>query len=287
MNPKLKRMVKSWLLKQRLRYIKWRYAFDGTDLAEFIQQLGVGKGDTLLLHCSLDGFAGFSGKPRDIINILQDAVGESGTLLMPTLPFAGSAIQWADSETIFDVRRTPSATGLVTELFRRLPGVVRSVHPTHSVAAWGAKAQLLCAEHHLCKTPCGVGSPYGRLLDEDGTILLLGVDIRAMTFFHCAEEILEEKYPFSPFTEKLYTLASYDQAKNLLTTKTRLFDPIFSRRRDTRLMIPELKKNRGWHHEKLKLLDGYHFKARTVLACLDSMAQRGEFCYHPPRDNKQ
>src|SRR5881397_1311983 len=35
----------------------------------------------------------------------------------------------------FDLRRTPSKVGPLTEVFRPLPSVVRSLHPTHPVAA--------------------------------------------------------------------------------------------------------------------------------------------------------
>ncbi len=236
----------------------------------------------MMVHCGLGQFEGFTGKPKDIIEQLHGALGEGGTLLMPTLPFSGLATEWAESGVVFDPRRTPSAMGLVTEMFRRGAGVVRSIHPTHSVAARGPRAAAMCEGHHLCDTPCGIGSPYARLLEEDGSILLLGVDIRAMTFFHAAEAILEEKHPFSPFTEKRYRLSSRDGRGGELITETRLFDPEHSRRRDCRLMIPELKKRGAWRQGRLQRLQALHLRAREVLAVIEAMADRGEFCYHPP-----
>jgi aminoglycoside 3-N-acetyltransferase len=66
---------------------------------------------------------------------------------------------------------------------------VRSLHPTHSVAALGHRAREFCAGHESDDSPCSPTSPYGRLLESGGKILLLGVDLTRCTFIHCLEEI--------------------------------------------------------------------------------------------------
>jgi len=86
----------------------------------------------------------------------------------------GSAVEYALGEPVFDARLTVSRMGLITEVFRRAPGVVRSVHPTHSVAVWGSRADAIVAGHELADTPCGRLTPYAKLLDYDGKILLAG-----------------------------------------------------------------------------------------------------------------
>ncbi|HIJ83340.1 MAG TPA: AAC(3) family N-acetyltransferase, partial [Magnetococcales bacterium] len=160
----LKQKFKLQYRKLRLQAIRRFQSFGVGELADFLARLGVGSGRVVMVHCSWDGFEGFSGTPRDLIEILQRAVGREGTLLMPTLPFTGLARDWAESGQVFDVRRTPSQMGLVTELFRRSRGVVRSLHPTHPVAAWGALAETMTRDHYRCQTPCGAGSPYARML---------------------------------------------------------------------------------------------------------------------------
>src|SRR5437773_1957507 len=174
----------------------------------------------------------------DIIQVLQEAVGPSGTLLMPTMPFSGTALEYVAKDKVFDVTRTPSQMGLITELFRRSPGVRRSIHPTHPVAAWGYKAKEMLEDHHLAKSPCGRQSPYGKLIEFESKILFLGTDIDVMTFFHTLEEELEPKMPFSPFTKEIFTLRCKDQDGNILVSSTRLFDPIYSRRRDLQKLVP-------------------------------------------------
>ena len=94
----------------------------------------------------------------------------------------------------FDVRHTPSCVGVITDIFRTLPGVERSLHPTHSVAARGKLARELIEGHHHGDTPCGTGTPYARLLDKDGQILFLGVGLECNTAFHTVEAIADLAY---------------------------------------------------------------------------------------------
>src|SRR5467141_3960112 len=153
----------AWLRGVRVKYMRALHPFGPADLKRGLVQVGVLPGDTLMVHSSFDSFAGFRGAPADVIRTLQDAVGPDGTILMPTLPFNGTAVDYAATEPLFDVRRTLSRQGLITEVFRRSPHVVRSLHPTHSVAAWGRKARELIADHELAGTPCGRATPWGRL----------------------------------------------------------------------------------------------------------------------------
>ena len=133
---------------------------------------------------------------------------------MPTMPFSGTAVDWALVHPVVDLRRTPSRMGLVSEIFRRSPDVVRSVHPTHPVAAWGERAKLLVAGHSEAGTPCGAGSPYHRLLEFDGRIVMLGADVTSLTFFHTAEALLADGWPVSPFTQETFRLTTLDERWN-------------------------------------------------------------------------
>ncbi|MBF0108330.1 MAG: AAC(3) family N-acetyltransferase [Magnetococcales bacterium] len=273
------RFVTSRLRRARLGAIRRFQGFDALELHDFLVRLGLGPGQVVMVHCSWDGFAGFSGTPRELIGLLQRVVGEEGTLLMPTLPFTGLARDWAEGGTLFDVRRTPSQMGLVTELFRRSPGVVRSLHPTHPVAAWGRHAQALIQDHQRCLTPCGQGSPYARMLAFKGQNLLLGVDIRALTFFHAVEEIIRPLLPFDPFTRETWTLESRDAQGNRCFTTTHLFDPDLSRRRDLRLIVPDLIDRGYYRTGALHRLQAILLGCGEVLETLEQLAREGRTCY--------
>ena len=278
---RFKKSIKGWLKNVRLNYVRKWYAFSSEDLLTYLRRLGVQKGDVLFVHSAFDRFEGFTGKATDVIHVLQDAVGEDGTLLMPTLPFNGSAIKYVSQGKTFDVKKTPSRMGIIKELFRRSPGVLRSVHPTHSVVAWNANAKEMIADHHLAGTPCGRKTPYGRLLDYHGKILFLGKDIGVITFFHTVEEILEPKMPFSPFTKEKFSLSSKDQNGNILKTNMRLFESKHSRRRNLDKLIPVLKKKGCWREGRIGKLNGILLKAEDVLKTSQDLADQGEYCYGP------
>jgi aminoglycoside 3-N-acetyltransferase len=88
-----------------------------------------------------------------------------------------------------DVRTTPSLMGALSEAVRTHPDAVRSVEPTHPVAAIGRHAEGLIREHHRSNGSCDEHSPLYRLRLVEGRVLLLGVDFRACTLLHTAEEI--------------------------------------------------------------------------------------------------
>ncbi|MCC6585147.1 MAG: AAC(3) family N-acetyltransferase [Bryobacterales bacterium] len=275
----IKAKLKAWRDQARTAYINRFHAFTPADLVAALQSLGVQPGDALIAHTSFAEFAGFQGGIGEAIRALQAAVTEQGTLLIPTLPFSGSALEYAKSGAITDVKRTPSRMGFITEIFRRGPGVIRSIHPTHPIAAWGAQAAELTADHHTAETPCGRNSPFHRLLEMNGKILLAGVDVRAMTFFHYLEEHLEPQMPFSPFTKEWFELQTRGVDGQLYSTRTRLYAPEFSAKRDVRLMIPVLRAANAWHEAKAGRLNLIVLSARDVVSTGELMARQGSYCY--------
>ncbi|MBF0339973.1 MAG: AAC(3) family N-acetyltransferase [Magnetococcales bacterium] len=277
----LKSQLKGVWKKQRLALLRRWFGFGPEELRRALHTLGIHSGDTLLVHSSLDRLECFTGKISELIVVLQEAVGSEGLLLMPTLPFSGTALEWVRSGNRFDATTTPSRSGLLTELFRRSRGVIRSIHPTHPVAAWGRQAQAFCRDHPACATPCGHGSPYANLLEANGKILLLGAGIESLTFFHAAEEILESRLPRSPFTQERFELLSRAPDGALIPTITRLFDPALSRQRRIARMVPELKRRGEWHGVRLGTAAMIRLDARVILTTLTAMADEGRFCYAP------
>jgi aminoglycoside 3-N-acetyltransferase len=77
--------------------------------------------------------------------------------------------------------------GAVTEYFRGLPGVVRSLHPTHSVIARGPGAHELVAGHHEADTPFGDGTPFARMIDRDFVQVWAGCGVGPFTLYHAFE----------------------------------------------------------------------------------------------------
>jgi aminoglycoside 3-N-acetyltransferase len=275
----LKARIKQHIRRARSVYAKVFQAFSPADLERVLRDLGVAAGDTLMVHSGYDEFAGFAGKPTDILGVLQRIVTADGILMAPTLPFTGTAVAYAQGNPVFDPARTASRTGLLTELFRRMPNVVRSIHPTHAVAVWGHDATAVVANHHLAGTPCGAGTPYARLLDRKGKILLLGVDISSVTFYHAIEELLEGRFPVSPFTVQTYRLKSRTRDGELVETETRLYEPSVSKRRNLLKLVPYIKSRGAWREKRLGRMAVVLLDAQDMLDAVRALADKGTYCY--------
>jgi len=157
------------------------------DLEAGLRGIGLVSGDTVLVHSSLRSFGRVEGGAETVIAALQAVLGPHGTLVMPTLTLGA-----AEDHVVFDVRRSPSTSGALTEVFRRQPGVHRSHHPFSAAAAWGWGARELTAHHD--GLPCSLTSPYGQVYLRAGYSLFLGTGLGCNTIFHVAEELEHPPY---------------------------------------------------------------------------------------------
>jgi len=277
LKPPLKRLRH----RARSSYVNRFHSFTPADFREKLVSLGVERGDVVCVQSSFDQFLGFQGNVGDAIQCLKDAVGPEGGLLMPTHPFDGRAIDWVRKHPVTDLARVPSVMGLMTEILRRTPGVVRSINPTHPVAVWGEKGLRLVHNDWEARTPCGRSTAHYRLLESDGKILMLGTGVQPMVFYHTVEELIEPMMPSSPFTDEEYTLKTKDIDGQLYTSHMRLFEPVLSRNRRLSLLVPEVKRRGFWRQAKVGRLEILLFRASEILEACRSMAKKGQFCYLP------
>jgi len=154
-----------------------------------LRRLGVSAGDALIVHTSLKSIGWVDGGPDAMIDALQEVLTPRGNLAMPTFTPPAPA---------FIVSDTPCHTGLVPETFRRRPGVLRSIHPTHSVAAWGGAAKEVTAGHERA-TALGVDSPLHRMAKLGARVLMIGVDCTRCSLIHVAEAIRRLPYLGVPY----------------------------------------------------------------------------------------
>lgn len=156
-------------------------------LADDLRTLGLRLGDDVLVHSSLRGLGHVEGGASSVVDALLDAVGPGGTVLFPTITAAAEHGPAHPPRVV--LAATPGWTGAIPEAARVRPDSVRSVHPTHSVVALGARARELTDGHASSVTPCDASSPYGRLADRGGRVLLLGgVTHSSSTSLHGVEE---------------------------------------------------------------------------------------------------
>lgn len=172
--------------------------FDIDQMHEALKEAGVKRGGILFVQASLNRFYNFKGTAVDVLSMLEELIGPEGTLVMPSFP------EHSNNEPFFfDVRKTPGQTGLLCELFRRRPGVIRSLHPSHSTCASGPMAEELLSEHHLSPFVCGDKSPLAKIGRYGGQLLGLGLPPGYITFYHVVEDIEPEKFPRPIHAKKL------------------------------------------------------------------------------------
>ncbi|NOZ21352.1 MAG: AAC(3) family N-acetyltransferase [Planctomycetes bacterium] len=156
-----------------------------SDLIQAVKALGIKEGDIVLLHSSLGSIGHVEGGAKTVVEVFLGVLGPSGTLLAPT---------FATSSEVFDPDKDPTSLGAIAEAVRRHRRAVRSRHPLASVAAIGAKAKDLIKDHEKAKTAHGEGTPYHRLAEMDGYVVLLGTDQDRSTLLHTAEALCELPY---------------------------------------------------------------------------------------------
>ena len=163
--------------------------------------LGIRSGMVLLVHSSLSAMGWVCGGPVAVVIALQEVLGKTGTLVMPTHSTdLTEPSQWENPpvpESWWPVIRatmpayqpdlTPTRSmGTIAETFRKQKGVLRSAHPHHSFCAYGHQASHITDNHSL-EFGLGEGSPLARIYDLGGFVLLLGVGHDRNTSMHLAE----------------------------------------------------------------------------------------------------
>jgi aminoglycoside 3-N-acetyltransferase len=166
-------------------------------------RMGIKPGDTVFVHSSMD-FLNINFNVFKLLTLLLDSVGDEGTLVFPAWHFNYRAEEYLKKDLIFDVKKSPSAMGLLSEIARRHNKAHRSTHPTTSIVAIGKHAQELVAEHSHSVYPCGEKSPFFKMMNYDAKIIGVGVSTHFLSFVHCPEDILKNEFPYNTRTEQVF-----------------------------------------------------------------------------------
>jgi len=191
------------------------------DLFSHLAALSINPSGTLMVHLSYKSIGEVKGRGDAVLDALMEYM-RPGLLVLPSHTWGCVGI----SNPVMDVLYTPSCVGALPEMFRRRPGVVRSLHPTHSLAAVGADAaEFVSGEEHI-RTPCGRGGAYYKLWERDAQIMLIGVNFNRSTFIHGIEEWDHAEGSISPEQTDMYVISH--QGSRLFTPQYRHCAPLGS-----------------------------------------------------------
>jgi aminoglycoside 3-N-acetyltransferase len=266
-------------LRQKLKKIVVQrfLTYTAEDLRHFLARIGIRPGDTVMVHSSWLPLNGFAGSPAQFGAALRDAVGADGLMVMPSLTYHNmSSAQFLASGKPMDVRKSPSAMGLLTEVFRRNKEVVRSLSPTHPLLAWGRDAAAFVAGHECTDRPFGSESPFARLLDRNALLLCLDCGFPSITFTHFVEDRLAATLPYPLYEVDPMTGVTLDRAGQRIEVPTRVLSARANRLRREPRLIAELTRAGTLRHAKLGNSRFTWIRAADLVSGAEAMVARGE-----------
>jgi aminoglycoside 3-N-acetyltransferase len=173
------------------------------DLSLRWEKSGVKNGDTILLHLDASRLLReFKSKKVKIdlgviIDSFLDLLGMNGTLIMPCFNF-----DFANG-LLFDINKTKSKMGILTEYFRNNYDIIRTGHPIYSFSVFGFYKYKFKNINNY--SGYGEDSPFGILRKLCGKIAVLDLDDQhSMTFYHHIEEVNKVEWRYHKVFEGQY-----------------------------------------------------------------------------------
>lgn len=203
--------------------------FTKEDLIQDIINMGIEETDTLFVHSSykkVAGDVGVEGGADTVVDAFIEYLSSKGLIVFPSMswkrgylvndegdyipPYEGPKPGYYPYGNDFHVRTTPcDGLGIIPEVFRKRPGVIRSLSPTSSVSAMGKDAEVFCAGHDKSPTPLNWESPWGELYRRKAKILFLGTTMACNTFLHAVEDFAQLPGLLIPYDWE-YTVEDYE-----------------------------------------------------------------------------
>lgn len=156
-------------------------------LLKDLEDSGVCGNGTLMVHSSMKAIGDVDGRGDTVIDSLMTYM-RDGLLLLPTH-------SWEDynlKDGLFDPETEKSCVGILSNIFMKRKETIRSLHPSHSVTAYGERAKAYTEKDTMeVYTPCPRTGCFGSLLDEKAQILFLGAPLTTNTYIHSIEEWLD------------------------------------------------------------------------------------------------
>lgn len=259
-------------------------SFSLQDLADAIGKHGIGHGDILIVHSSMQSLAPTGATPAQVIDMLCDVLGPNGTLVMPSIPKYREASTGTDrltqdlSKTVwtYDVQRTPPWTGAIPHQLMKTPGAIRSRFPLNTVVALGSHARAMM-EHELDApdaTPCGPSSAWAYCANHNAKILMLGVDLaHSLTMIHVAEDCYQDTWPVTDWYRPRQFLIKDNGEETLVRVRER--HPKWAMHYGERKLNDDLLRSGVAQQTRLGPLPIISLESQALLGFLRSRAPSG------------
>jgi acyl-coenzyme A synthetase/AMP-(fatty) acid ligase/aminoglycoside N3'-acetyltransferase/acyl carrier protein len=249
-------------------------------LEEKLREIGLAEADTVYMHSAFNAFNGFLGGPQQIIDCILNVIGESGNLLMVSMAYTGSTEDYLKAVKAFDVIKTESSMGIITEIFRRKKHVIRSLNPAHPILALGSDAKWIVSDHDKTMYSCGKGSPFQKMLERNAKAFFFDVPFRTTTFFHYLEDKFRYCSPVQLYYDKPLESTVIDSNGNEITVKTYVFSKEARENRNVHILERELKKRKLSNFHRIGNTKLIVANLTDVVSCAQELVNSGMHFYN-------
>ena len=216
---KMKRLLYLLRMQYHNKYVK---KYTAEQFRDFLcTRLRVKRGSNVLVHSSYDALLYWNLSPTNIVKIIADVVGDSGSITMPTFPTRHTH-QYLKDYTCYDATSTTTVMGLIPEIFRIKNKMSRSLDPIRPFSVQGKNSEYLLKEHHQSIYSYDESSPLFKLSAIDGIVIGLGVPLQNLTLVHTIENILGNEYPTKVYDDTIHRLSVRDHYGNILTVEKKV-----------------------------------------------------------------
>ena len=150
-----------------------------------LEQFDEARGRIVTVHTSLKAVGEIEGGGETLLNALIEYFTQDGGILcIPTHTW---------NRDVYDLREAESCIGVLPRLAAAHPDALRTLHPTHSMAVFGEPEKIrdFVKNEEIADTPANPKGCYGKIYENDGYVLLIGVGQDKNTYLHCVEEMLD------------------------------------------------------------------------------------------------
>ena len=293
MNSKIVNLIKKYL--PRSSYLRARKL--GTQILQkfhprlseeeirgiLINKLGINKGSVVFIHSSVDKL--FLNFPYyELLPILRDIVGPDGTLLFSCSHIIIRAEDYLSRpDAVFDVKRSVTVRGILPEMARMETDAYRSLHPTNSVVAIGRLAKELTMYHQDTIFPCGEKSPFFEITKHMGVIIGLGVGVDRLSFVHCVEDVMKDRFPIQTRLDKIFDCKVIDYDRKIRYIKTLVAKNI--KYRNVEKYMRKYVSKDICHSFSYKRISFFRANARLLFEKMEELAKEGKTIYFQENEN--
>lgn len=250
-------------------------------LIEHLKKMGIGKGDLLVVHSSMNGLSNLQCRENELIDALIDLIGSEGTVALPAFPIE-SSLDIKDGCKVYDPKRSIAWTGILPNLLLRRKGAIRSSFPYNPLVAFGLLAEDM-TRHNLedCYAH-GPKSCWGFCVKNHAKILYLGLPAyHSFSLLHTIEDFQPEYWPDDWYIEQNYYVKQGEH-NSLVKVKKRDLKwskYISERYTEAKFIKDGLIKKADYNGISIRVIDDSYFFFNTIVGNWEKY----KFFYFPKR----